>query len=134
MRLSKGKIFFFLIALAAVYGWQSLSRTSHETVLLHIPGVRNQDTYATLWIVEDRQHLWLRGETPQRRWLEHLQDSPLVELRRNGETQSFRAHLYDTPDARAYVDAMFRAKYGLADELRALMTRRDSIPIRLELP
>lgn len=134
MHLSRGKIVFTLIAVAVFYGWQNLSRAAHETVVLHVPGVNNRDTYATLWVVEDGRHLWLRGETPRRHWLSVLQGEPLVELRRNGQTLSYRAYLYDTPDARAHVDPMFRAKYGLADELRALITPRDTVPVRLERP
>jgi hypothetical protein len=132
MHLSRGKFAFILIAVAVFYGWQNLSRAAHETVVLHIPAVNNQDTYATLWVVEDGRHLWLRGENPRRHWLEYLQDNPQVELRRHGQTISYRAYPYDTAQARAHVDPMFRAKYGLADELRALMTPRDTVPVRLE--
>lgn len=134
MHLSRGKFAFILIAVAVFYGWQNFSRAAHETVVLHIPAVHNQDTYATLWVVEDGRHLWLRGENPRRHWLEFLQGNPLVELRRNGQTVSYRAYLYDNAQARAHVDPMFRAKYGLADELRALMTPRDTVPVRLERP
>ena len=134
MRLSMGRIFLVLIAAAAFYAWQNLSRTSHETVVLHIPAVNVEDSYAILWVVEDRHHLWLRGENPQRRWLEHLQGGPIIELRRNGENRRYRANVLDTADAREYVDTMFRAKYGLADELRDLMNPGESVPVRLELP
>ncbi len=134
MRLSRGRVFFLVIALAVFYGWQALSRTEHEIVVLHFPAVSNQDTYPTLWVVEDGQHLWLRAENPRRRWLEYLRGNPLIKLRRNDQMLSYRANVYDTPEARAYVDPMFRAKYGLADELRALMTRRETVPVRLERP
>ena len=134
MHLSRGRVVFLLIALGAFYGWQNLSLAAHESVVLRIPDVGNQDTYATLWVVEDGRHLWLRSENPRRHWLTRLRDSPMVELRRNGQARSYLANVHDTADARAYVDPMFRAKYGVADELLALMTQRDSIPIRLELP
>ena len=42
------------------------------------------------------------------------------------------AILHHSPDVRAHVAPMFRAKYGFADELHATLTRRDSVPIRLE--
>ena len=135
MHLSRGKVLFLLIALGVFYAWQNLSLAAHESVVLHIsPASNNQDTYATLWVVDDGQHLWLRSENPRRHWLADLRDNPLVELRRNGRTLNYRANVYDNANARAYVDPMFRAKYGFADELHAMLTRRDSVPIRLELP
>jgi hypothetical protein len=134
MHLTRGRVFFIAIAMCAYYAWQSLSLAAHESVVLHIPVTRNQDTYTTLWIVDDGQHLWLRSENPRRDWLERLRESPTVNLRRHGRTVSYRANVQDTADARAYVDPMFRAKYGFADELHAMLTRRDSVPIRLELP
>jgi hypothetical protein len=131
MRLSKGKI-YLLVAMAAVYfGWQHFSRTAHETVVLHIPpAARSQDTYVHLWVVEDAQNVWVRAERPGRLWLEYLHDKPVVELRRYEGTIRYRAIPDDTARARAHVDSMFREKYGLADELRAL-TRRQTVPIRL---
>jgi hypothetical protein len=42
------------------------------------------------------------------------------------------AILHHSPDVRAHVAPMFRAQYGFADELHATLTRRDSVPIRLE--
>ncbi len=134
MHLSRGKVLFFLVAVCVYCGWQNLSLAAHESVVLHIPDVRNRDTYATLWVVDDGRHLWLRSETPQRRWLQLLRDNPIVKLRRNGQTVRYRANVQDSADARAYVAPMFRAKYGIADEFHAMLTRRDSVPIRLELP
>lgn len=131
MHLGKGKI-YFLLAVAAVYlGWQNLSRTAHETVVLHIPpAVRSQDTYVHLWVAEDAQNIWIRAESPRRLWLEYLRDTPVVELRRHDGTSRYRAIPDDTRRARAHVDSMFRAKYGIADELRALI-RPQTVPIRL---
>ncbi len=132
MRVTRGWILFFSIAVAVFFGWQNLSRSAHETAVLHTPNVRNWDTYTTLWVVEDEHNLWIRAESRQRLWLDSLRGNPRVELRRNGRTFSYRANLYDTAETRAYVDPMFREKYGLADHLRALVTRRDTVPIRLE--
>ena len=55
-------------------------------------------------------------------------------LRRSGRSNNYRAIVYDTADARAYVDPMFRRKYGIVDELRAMMSPRDTIPVKLERP
>jgi hypothetical protein len=55
-----------------------------------------------------------------------------VELRRGGRTIFYRATPFDTEQARARVDPMFREKYGLADRIGELLGPRDSLPIRLE--
>lgn len=130
--MSKDWILFFALAAAVYVGWQNLSRSAHETVVLHIPDVANWDTYTTLWVVEDGRTLWIRAESRQRVWLGFLRDNTRVELVRNGHTLSYQARLYDSAKMRNYVNPMFRKKYGLADELRALVTRRDNVPIRLE--
>jgi hypothetical protein len=132
MRVSKGWIQFLLIVAVIFFGWKHLSRSAHETAVLHTQDVQNWDTYTTLWVVEDDQSLWIRAESRDRLWLDFLRGNPRVELRRNGRTSSYRARLQDTAKARAYVDPIFREKYGLADELRALVTQRDTVPIRLE--
>ena len=134
MRLSKGKVLFLAMALAVGYGWQNLSRTAHEIVVLHFPDMIHQETYPKLWVVDDGQHLWLRGENSRRPWLEHLREHPMIKLHRRGQMQRYRAVVYNTANARAHVDPMFRAKYGLADEMRALTTPRETVPIRLEIP
>jgi len=84
--------------------------------------------------VDDPPHVWIRAEDHRRRWLGAVQANPAVELRRGGETRRYRATLYDTAAARAYVDARFREKYGLADRVRALLGERDTLPIRLDPP
>ena len=131
--LTRGRVIFALIAAIAFFGWKNLSVFAHQTAVLHIPAaVRNQDTFVTLWVVEDRQSVWIRAERRQRLWLDLLQDNPLVELTRNGHTITYHANPLDDLEAQAYVDGMFRRKYGLADQLRGLVTWRDAVPIRLE--
>ena len=132
MRVTRGWIQLFLIGTAIFFGWKHLSRSAYETAVLHTPDVRNWDTYTTLWVVDDGHNLWIRAESRDRLWLDFLRDNPRVELRRNGRTSSYRANLYDTTKTRSYVDELFLSKYGLADEVRARITQRETIPIRLE--
>jgi hypothetical protein len=121
-----------LLAGALVLGWRSFSRGAQETVVLRTSTVGNQDHFATLWVVDAHPYVWIRAEDRRRRWLGSVEAHPEVELRRNGRTLRYRATLYDTPEARAYVDAMFREKYGLADRVRDLLAPRDTLPIRLD--
>ena len=133
--MSRGKIIFVLVAVVAYLVWDNLSISAHKTAVLHIPPVaRNQDILVTLWVVEDAQSLWIRAESRRRLWLDPLRENPLVELTRSGQTISFHATPFDDPESQAYVDGMFRQKYGRADQLRGLVLPRDSVPIRLERP
>jgi hypothetical protein len=129
--MSRGTLLLLVVTAVVYFGWQGLSRTSNETVVLRIPPTDlSQDTYVHLWVVEDAQGLWLRAESPDRLWLRYLSDSPVVELRRHDKAQKYIATVDDTPRARNHVGPMFRAKYGFADEARALLGRQ-SVPVRL---
>ena len=131
LHYSKGKLYFLLAAATVYFGWQHLSRTAHETVVLHIPPtVRSQDTYVHLWVVEDAQNVWIRAESPNRLWLDYLHDKPEIELRRYDGTYRYRAIPDDASRTRDQVDSMFREKYGLADQARSLI-RSQTVPIRL---
>ena len=133
--MSRGKVVLVLIAILVFVGWENLSVPVDETAVLHIPPVaRNQDTFVTLWVVEDHQSLWIRAETRRRLWLDLLRDNPLVELTRSGRMVTYRASPIDEPETKAYVDSMFRKKYGRADQLRGMVMPRDTVPIRLERP
>jgi hypothetical protein len=132
--MTRGKIIFVLVLVAAFIGWQNLSVFGRETAVLHIPPTaRSQNTFVTLWVVEDAQGLWLRAENRQRLWLDLLQDDPKVELTHDGRTNSYRAQVSDDREIQVYVDQLFRAKYGRADQIRGLLLR-NSVPIRLERP
>lgn len=132
MDLTRKGMLVFLIGLALFFGWKNLSRAAQEIVVLRTLGVRYEDHFATLWVVDDDHFVWIRAENRKRRWLSHLRENPNVDLRRSGQTIAYRATFFDTPEARAYVDPKFRAKYGFADWIRELLGDRDTLPIRLE--
>lgn len=125
-------ITWLLVGAGLYFGWQSFSRAAQETVVLHTSTLGNEDHFATLWVVDDPPAVWIRAETRERRWLPAVERNPNVELRRGGQTLRYSATPLDTDEARDYVDAMFREKYGLADRLRALLGPRDTLPIRLD--
>lgn len=133
--MTRGKVVFVLILVLVFVGWKNLSIPADKIAVLHIPPTaRNQDTFVTLWVVEDQQNLWIRAETKRRLWLDLLQENPLVELTRGGYTNTYHASPLDDSDTQAYVDALFRKKYGRADQLRGIVMPRDTVPIRLERP
>jgi len=123
---------YLLLACALFVSWKSFAQAAQETVLLHTGTFENEDHFATLWVVEDEGRLWIRAETRQRRWLPAVLARPEVELRRDGQTRRYEALPMDNPDSIAYVNALFREKYGLADRVRELTTDRDPLPIRLD--
>ncbi len=120
-----------LCAVAAWYGWTTFARSAQETVTLHISGVRNQDHFARVWVVADRPYLWIRAEGPDRRWLRPLEEKQSVILSRDGQRSRYAASVREDLEAREYVDALFREKYGVADVVRGLLVQRQTIPIRL---
>lgn len=132
VRVLRQTVVYLLIGVALFFGWKNLSRAAQETVVLRTSTLNGQDHYATLWVVDDHPYVWIRAEDRRRRWLGAVQANPNVELRRGTQTRQYQATLFDTPEARAYVDAMFREKYGLADRVRASLVHRDTLPIRLD--
>lgn len=125
-------VVYLLIGVALFSGWKNLSRAAQETVVLRTSTVGGQDHYATLWVVDDPPNVWIRAEDRRRRWLGAVQANPDIELRRGTRTRRYQATLFDTPEARAYVDTMFREKYGFADRVREVLGHRDTLPIRLD--
>jgi hypothetical protein len=123
---------YLAIGFAAYYGWRQVAPDARETVLLHTASFENQDHFATLWVVDDGPVLWIRSETRKNRWLDAVRQHPRVEVRRAGVSHRYDAMPFDTPEAIARVDALFREKYGMADRFRALIAERDPLPIRLE--
>jgi hypothetical protein len=85
---------------------------------------------SSLWVAEDGFYLWVEAPDPGLEWYGALLADPLVELRRHGRTERFRAEVM--PGELRRVERLYRAKYGLAHALCALVRdRRRAIPIRL---
>lgn len=131
MHLDRRTMLIALLAVTVYYGWGHVSRAAGEVVTLHAPGSGVDDHYARLWIVEDPPYYWIRAERPSRRWLESIYENPQVTLHRGAQRMRCTAEVREDADALAYVNALFRAKYGLADELRERLGGRDPVPIRL---
>lgn len=117
------------IALGA-FAWNAV--TVQERAMLRVSTAREQH-YARVWVVDTKPFVWIRAETPKRNWLEPLRENPTVELWRGDLRLSYQASIFEDAESRAYVDALFRAKYGNVDWLRSLLRRDVSTPIRLEL-
>lgn len=120
-----------LIAALAALTWNTIS--AQEVATLQVADARD-DYYARLWVVDAKPYVWIRAETPTRRWLEPLRANPNVYLWRGNERKRYRAVLWENQatDAHAYVDALFREKYGYVDLFRSLLRTAPTVPIRLE--
>jgi hypothetical protein len=132
MRLNRRTLWVTLLVLAAYWGWENLSLATSEVVVLRTFGTGHVEHYASLWVIDDGQHFWIRADNRERSWLEPMRANRQIEISRNGQTDSYLATFFDDPDARVYVDSRMREKYGFADWLRELIDDRDTLPIRLE--
>jgi hypothetical protein len=127
--LTRRKLLLALCLVAAALVWNAVS--AMEVATLSVPGARD-DHYARVWVVDAKPYVWIRAETPRRRWLEPLRTNPNVWLWRGGRRHPYRARIWEETDAHAYVDELFRAKYGLLDGIRRFGRREPTILIRLE--
>lgn len=85
---------------------------------------------SALWVAEDGFYLWVEAPDPGRDWYGALLADPLVEVRRHGRTERFRAEVM--PGELRRVERLYRAKYGLAHALCGLFRDRSrAIAIRL---
>ena len=132
MHVTSGKLFLACIALALWFGWSVFRAGDREVAVLQTIEVNGLDLYTSLWVVDDAEFVWIRANRPDRIWLSHLRENPKVQLRRRRRSRSYRAVVFDDPEARAHVAARFREKYGLADRWREWSHGFDTIPIRLE--
>ena len=133
MHITHRTLVLVIIAIALAAGWSALRSGESDIAVLRVFDGRGEDVFATLWVADDRDGFtWLRAARPDRKWLTVVQAQPKVEVRRHGRTKRYVALVFDTPEARDYVDPLFRAKYGLADRWREWSTGRDTIPIRLQ--
>jgi len=74
----------------------------------------------------------VRVARPERRWFQRLEANPLIEITRDGTTQAAIATPDSSPQARAAVDAAFRARYGFVDWWYGVLLRSNPIPVRLD--
>ena len=129
--ISRKTLVLALCVALGAFAWNTIS--AQERVMLQVSGERD-DYYAPVWVVDAKPYLWIRAESPTRHWLEPLRAHPNVYLWRGDQRIALRAVIWEdrTSDAHAYVDDLFRQKYGLFDQARALLRTTPTILIRLD--
>jgi hypothetical protein len=84
----------------------------------------------SLWVADDGLYLWIQAPSAELDWFRAVVANPLVEVRRFGRTERFRAEVI--PGEARRVERLYREKYGLAHAaLGLLRDRARAIPIRL---
>jgi hypothetical protein len=84
-----------------------------------------------MWAVDRDGAVWVRVANRDRGWYRRLVANPRVELERAGRRTAMLARPDESPEARAAVDAAFRAKYGWVDGWYGVLLRHDPVPVRL---
>ena len=118
--------------LALYVGGSAVGTCGRDVTVLRTFDSNGNDAYSTVWAVDDPPYLWIRAHRSDRSWLAHLIRYPKIELQRHGISASYRATVFDRPDATDYVNERFRAEYGWADRWREMRDGDHPIPIRLD--
>lgn len=132
MSINRRTLLLLALGVCAFWGWQSLTHATGEIAVLRTTGTGHIEHYASVWYVRANHALWIRAENRERRWLAEIRANPRVELAIGGQTRAYEASPMDIPDYQAYIDAEFRAKYGVADWVRSLRGDRVTLPIQLK--
>jgi hypothetical protein len=141
-RLAIGAAVILGLIGAYVVSHLALIEIGQEIVVLHKWTGDGEQSRPRLWIVDDGDRTWLHHGYADTPWIVHLEDDPIVEVERDGETRRYRA----TPDPAAdpKVHRLLRDKYGAADRLVRFWAGTDTergvatgatcvaIPVRLE--
>lgn len=120
------------IAVALALAWSAIHGVGQDVGVLRTFDVQGMDFYTTLWVIDEGEFVWIRANSPDRKWLSYVRQNPDVQLRRFGRQRAYRAMVFDKPEARAFVGPRFREKYGLADRWREWRYGSDTVPVRLQ--
>lgn len=132
MKIERRTLLLILLGACAYWGWQDLTQATREVAVLRTTGTGHIEHYASVWYVQANHALWIRAENRERHWVADIRINPRVELAIDGQTRAYEANPMDIRDYRVYIDAEFRAKYGVVDWLRSLQGDRDTLPIQLK--
>ena len=126
-RLAPGLLLGIVAAGALTY-WTG---EQTEVALLRTQAADGSLRETRLWVVDHTGHPWVRVANPRRGWFARLREHPQVEIVRGGRAQACEARVHEEPEARAAIDAAFRARYGLVDWWYGVLLRRGAIPVEL---
>ena len=107
------------------------SEKGGEVVTLRTTDAAGAVHETRIWIVDVDGHGWLRAGDPKSGWLSRLSAKSAIDVERAGQRATFTA--VPQPSERDRINALFLAKYGIADRyIGVLFGRDDATPIRLD--
>ena len=107
------------------------SERGGEVVTLRTADAAGATHETRVWVVDADGRMWLRAGDPKSGWLARLSDQSQVDVERGGQRATYIA--VPLPAERDRINALFLAKYGLADRyIGALFGRDDATPLRLD--
>ena len=84
-----------------------------------------------LWVVDLEGDQWLRSGSDAALWYQRMLKEPQVQVTRDGAT--FSATVVPDVSRRDAVNKLMNEKYGMADDLIAMLFgREDAIPLKLD--
>lgn len=103
-------------------------------VVLHSQDAAGETLETRLWVVDYRDHAWLRTGNDQNAWLLRVTARPELELTRGDTTQRYRAVRIETDTTRNDINRRVLEKYGFAEQIvRALgLDPTQAVPVRLD--
>lgn len=119
------------LLIGLIAGHLTLIEAGREVVVLGTRGPDGGWLRTRLWVVDDATGAaWLHSAGPQ--WVGRFADGGPVELTRDGETRRYRAT--PVPGPHPEIDALLRAKYGVADVWVRFLAPCDetTVPVRLD--
>jgi hypothetical protein len=110
-RLLIGTVILVVTAVLVVLAHFAFIEIGREVVTLRtqLPDGTWRET--RLWVVDDGGSTWLHSGGAE--WRKRFDGDPVVELERNGQIRSYRAHAMPGPHPE--IDRLLREKYGIAD-------------------
>ncbi len=129
--VNRTNILWAIAVVLVLGGLKVLELASSDVAVLHTRDTEYQDSYTTLWVVEESRSLWIRAATPNRKWLAEVRPGTQIWLERDDFNSSYQATISRDKGIRERVDRMMREKYGLADRVRELVLGTDTVPVML---
>ena len=120
------------LGIAAALGYYAYDWIGRNVEVVTLHATAGLEHYADLFVVDDPPSLWIRAERPDRLWLAALRENPNVTLVRAERETAYRAEVWNGDGGYDRIDALFRAKYGVFDQLSGWLWRRDEVPVRLD--
>ncbi len=117
------------LPVACVLAHLAFIEIGKEVVVLRTRNAEGRTHSARLWVVDYEGYAWVHGRDS--RWLQDIEENPVVEVERAGERRRYLA--VPVPGPHPHLHELLREKYGLADSwVRWLAGDEGTVPVRLE--